>query len=105
MDWINVRAESVLECVVAFFQITGVAALFVTRLAASTRWAAGGRFALIIAVIGLGLTGALCGFHDSKFALFAGGTITALLIGMTVGDHSFERTDALAWTDGASLLG
>ncbi len=37
-------------------------------------------------MVGLGVAGALCGRHDSEFALFAGGTMTVLLIGMIIGN-------------------
>ena len=38
-----------------------------------------------LALIGGFATGALCGRHASEFALYAGGTMTFLLIGMTTG--------------------
>jgi hypothetical protein len=75
----------VLEVSVVLFQICGVAALCVNRLLPATRWAKGGRIGFIVALLGLGFAGALCGRHDSEFALFAGVTLTALLIGMTSG--------------------
>ena len=46
----------------------------------------------MIALVGLGIAGALCGRHDSEFALFAGGTMTVLLIGMTMGGGPSEAT-------------
>src|SRR5262249_4921231 len=39
-----------------------------------------------------GIVGALCGRHDSEFALFAGGTLTALLIRMTPGGGATAAT-------------
>lgn len=78
---------SVLEFSVMLFQVFGVAALCLCRLLphTSTRWVNWGRAGFVVAMFGLGLAGALCGRHDSEFALFAGGTMTVLLIGMTVG--------------------
>lgn len=89
---LNVRAEAVLEIVVMLFQIFGIVALCLTRLVPHTRWADRGRVAFVVALVGLGVAGALCGRNDSEFALFAGGTMTALLIGMTVGSGSAHAT-------------
>ena len=49
-----------------------------------------------MALFGLGIAGALCGRHDSEFALFAGGTMTVLLIGMTMGSGSIELAEPAA---------
>ncbi len=57
----------------------------------STRWSSRGQVGSIVALFGLGIAGALCGRHDSEFALFAGGTMTVLLIGMTMGSGSIEQ--------------
>ena len=46
-----------------------------------------------MALFGLGIAGALCGRNDSEFALFAGGTMTVLLIGMTMGSGSIELAE------------
>jgi hypothetical protein len=62
----------------------------------STAWASRGQIGAIVAVFGLGIAGALCGRHDSEFALFAGGTMTVLLIGMTMGRGSIVRTERRA---------
>ena len=59
-----------------------------------TRWAERGRVGFVIALVGLGLAGAYCGMHDSEFGLFAGGTMTALLIGMTIGGHPADLATA-----------
>ena len=85
MVWTNVRICAWLEFSVVLFQVFGVVALCLYRLMPATRWAERGRAGFIVALFGLGLAGALCGRHDSKFALFAGGTMTFLLIGMTAG--------------------
>jgi hypothetical protein len=77
-----------LEAAVFLFQIFGVAALCLNRLMppSAVRWVARGRVGFVVAMIGLGTAGALCGRHDSEFSLFAGGTMTILLIGMTIGN-------------------
>lgn len=85
---------ALLEILVLVFQICGVLGLCLCRLApSSTRWAARGRVGFIIALFGLGITGAFCGQHDSEFGLFAGGTMTFLLIGMTIGSSSLESAE------------
>jgi hypothetical protein len=81
----SVRLGDVLELVVVVFQVLGVGGLFLWRIWPTTRWGGRGRASLIVALLGLGIAGALCGRHDSEFALFAGGTMTALLIGITTG--------------------
>jgi hypothetical protein len=87
MDWFSLRLCAILELMVVFFQVIGVAALCLSRLLPSTssRWVYRGRIGFVVAMVGLGVAGAFCGRHDSEFALFAGGTMTILLIGMTSG--------------------
>src|SRR4051794_4780615 len=85
MVWSSMRVCAVLELTVILFQVFGVAALCLSRLLPATRWASRGRVGFIVALVGLGIAGALCGRHDSEFALFAGGTMTILLIGMITG--------------------
>jgi hypothetical protein len=92
MVWSNVSFSSLLEVAVIVFQVCGVAALCLNRLMPTTPWADRGRIVFVIALIGLGIAGALCGRHDSEFALFAGGTMTVLLIGMTMGGGPSEDT-------------
>jgi hypothetical protein len=74
-----------LEPAVLLFQIAGIAALFLHRLLPASRWARRGRFGLVVALIGLGLAGAIVGRHDSEFGLFAGGTMAVMLVGMISG--------------------
>jgi len=85
----------VFEMLVMFFQTCGVLSLCLYRLlprsSALCHW---GRVGFIVALFGLGISGALCGGHDSEFALFAGGTMTLLLIGMTMGNGATDPTDA-----------
>lgn len=85
MVWSNLRIDGVLEIAVMLFQVFGVATLCLTRLVPATRWADRGRVGFVFALVGLGVFGALCGRFDSEFALFAGGTMTVLLIGMIAG--------------------
>jgi hypothetical protein len=86
----NLRVSAVLELTVMLFQVFGVAALCVSRLFPATRWANRGRNGAILALVGLAATGAVCGRHASEFALFAGVTMTILLIGMTTGGGNVE---------------
>jgi len=92
MVWSNVRLCAWLELAVVLFQIFGVLALCLHRLTPATRWAERGRVAFVFAMVGLGVAGALCGRHDSAFALFAGGTMTLLLIGITAGNGHYDST-------------
>jgi hypothetical protein len=92
MEWSHVRPAAVLELLVVLFQVFGVLALCLWRLLPATRWSERGRAGFVIALVGLGIVGALCGRHDSEFALFAGGTMTALLIGMTMGSGTTDAT-------------
>ena len=94
MDWTNAYLCAWLECSVVLFQLIGVGALCLHRLTPATRWAERGRISFVFAMVGLGVTGALCGGHDSEFALFAGGTMTFLLIGMTIGSCQVHSTSA-----------
>jgi hypothetical protein len=84
MASLDVQVCAVLELLVMLFQVLGVGSLGVSRLAAR-RWAIRARALYVLALFGLGAVGAVLGMHDSEFALFAGGTMTALLVGMTVG--------------------
>ena len=81
----NVRLCAFLEVMVMLFQVFGVAALCLNRFLPATRWGDSGRIGSIVALVGLAIAGALCNRHCSEFALFAGGTMTVLLIGMTIG--------------------
>jgi hypothetical protein len=83
---------AVFEILVVLFQLCGILGLCLSRLMPrATRWPARGKVGFVIALIGLGVAGALCGRHDSEFALFAGGTMTLLLIGMTAGNSSIDQ--------------
>jgi len=84
---------AIFEILVVLFQLCGIMGLCLNRLMPrSTPWSSRGQVGLIVALFGLGIAGALCGRHDSEFALFAGGTMTILLIGMTMGSGSIETT-------------
>ncbi len=83
---------TVLECLVVVFQVSGVATLCWSRLFPKTRGANPARIGFVATLVGLGIAGALCGRHDSQFALFAGVTMTVLLIGMIMGGGSIDWT-------------
>jgi hypothetical protein len=89
--WSNLRLCAVLELTVILFQVFGVAALCLNRLLPATRWADHGRIGSVVALVGLAIAGALCGRHASEFALFAGVTMTVLLIGLTTGNSNGRR--------------
>lgn len=84
MATLDVQVCAVLELLVMLFQVMGVGSLGVSRLA-TPRWALRARPVFVLALIGLGAAGAVLGLYHSEFAMFAGGTITALLVGMTIG--------------------
>jgi hypothetical protein len=87
----------VFEVLVMLFQVCGIMGLCLSRLMPrSTAWSSRGQVGSIVALFGLGIAGALCGRHDSEFALFAGGTMTVLLIGMTMGSGSIELAEPAA---------
>ena len=92
MAWTTLRIDGVFEVVVMMFQLFGVATLCLTRLVPETRWADRGRVGFVFALVGLGIFGAICGRFDSEFALFAGGTMTVLLIGMIAGSGTTHAT-------------
>ena len=73
------------ELAVVLFQVIGVVMLCLSRLPAGGRWPERGKVGFVFALLGLGIAGAVCGRQDSEFALFAGVTMTLLLIGMTLG--------------------
>jgi hypothetical protein len=94
MSWTSITVCAWLEMSVVAFQVFGVAALCLSRLMPATAWAGRGKVGYVIALIGLGVAGALCGQHESRFALFAGGTMTLLLIGMIAGNCAPDTTVA-----------
>jgi hypothetical protein len=98
MEWSSLRVCAILELTVMLFQVFGVGALCVNRLLPDTRWAGRGRVCSIVAVIGLAIAGAFCGRLASEFALFAGVTMTVLLIGLTTGGgvHNSDRANRAA---------
>jgi hypothetical protein len=96
MSLAHFNSSIVSEMFVMFFQTIGVACLFLNRLTTQqSSWHTLGRNGVILAVLGLGIAGALCGRQDSEFALFAGGTMTVLLIGMTIGNSNTDAVDAI----------
>lgn len=94
---------AVLELAVMTFQACGFVALCLFRLLPSARWAGRARVAFLLALIGLGITGALCSQFDSKFALFAGATMTIFLIGLSGGTATVEPIGNRHYGLGANL--
>jgi hypothetical protein len=92
MELAHVRLCDLLEFSVVLLQVFGIAALCLSRLLRSSRLARHARAGFIVAMIGLGIAGAICGRQDSEFALFAGGTMTVLLIGMTLGGTPLDAS-------------
>jgi hypothetical protein len=85
---------AIFEVLVVLFQVCGIMGLCLNRLTPrSTTWSSRGQIGSIIALFGLGIAGALCGRHDSEFALFAGGTMTVLLIGLTIGSGTIDKSE------------
>jgi hypothetical protein len=85
---------AIFEVLVVLFQVCGIMGLCLNRLMPrSTPWSSRGQVGSIIALFGLGIAGALCGRHDSEFALFAGGTMTVLLIGLTIGSGTIDKSE------------
>ncbi|MEW4566280.1 hypothetical protein AB1L88_00290 [Tautonia sp. JC769] len=97
MDLIPVHHGFVFDSLVILFQVFGVLALCLTRLFAGPRWVERGQLAFVVAVVGLGIAGAFCGHQDSEFGLFAGLTMTTLLIGMTVGGGRDSSESQAVW--------
>jgi hypothetical protein len=92
----HLSACTVFEVLVVLFQLCGIFGLCLSRfMPRTTRWPSRGQAGLIVALFGLAIAGALCGRHDSEFALFAGGTMTILLIGMTIGSGSIEKAEPI----------
>lgn len=85
---------AILEVLVVVFQVCGILGLCLSRLALRSDWCNRGKIGFIVALFGLGIAGALCGQQDSEFALFAGGTMTILLIGMTIGGGTIDTTES-----------
>ena len=90
----KVNLCAILEVLVVFFQVCGIMGLCLSRLAPRSEWSYRGKVGFIVALFGLGIAGALCGQQDSEFALFAGGTMTILLIGMTIGGGTIDTTES-----------
>lgn len=75
------RPNVVVEVAVLLFQLLGLVSIGLFLTAPAIRWARRARRLFIIALLGLGVSGIICSQYDSKFALFAGATLTAYLIG------------------------
>ncbi len=76
------------ESLVMLFQVVGLATLIFSRLLPSGRWTRRCKAMFIMALLGLGMAGAICAHHRSSMGLFAGGSVTFLLVGMIAGSHT-----------------
>jgi hypothetical protein len=88
--WTNPSLCLYLEMTVVLLQVVGVASLCCSRLSPAGALARLGRVGYVLTLLGLGVAGAYCGCHQSKFALFAGASMTLLLIGMIAGGGSID---------------
>ncbi|AMV38959.1 hypothetical protein [Planctomyces sp. SH-PL62] len=87
----HLNFSGVFEMLVMFFQTCGALSLCLHRLTPyRSAWYGLGRIGVILSLFGLGISGALCGRHHSEFAIFAGGTMTLILIGMTMGNSNID---------------
>jgi hypothetical protein len=98
------HTRATLEVAVVLLQVSGVAALCISRLLAATRWADRGRVAFVAALVGLGLTGILCAWYGSDFALFAGATMAILLNVVILGSGQSHAARSSADTRPASRV-
>lgn len=93
MELALIRPAVVLETLVLLFQVVGVGGLLLSRVFPSSRWAARGKIVVMGALIGLALAGSICSPVKSGMGLFAGGTITVLLVGMISGGSAHRAID------------
>lgn len=97
MELVSLRPSVMPESAVMLFQVFGAIALCLSRFSPKgTKWSDRGRAGVVLALLGLGLAGAFCGRYDSQFSLFAGMTMTVLLIGITVGGGATEPIVAIS---------
>jgi hypothetical protein len=99
MDFTPTRPGFVFESLVMLFQLIGLASLILSRLLPQNRWTGRGRAVFIVALLGLGVAGAICAHHRSSMGLFAGGTMTFLLVGMIAGSHATTSHGNAVHTD------
>lgn len=92
MVW-SFQVSAIVELLVVLFQVFGVLALCVSRMHTGSRWAERGRVGVLIALVGLGVAGALCGRHHSEFSLFAGLTMGLMLVFMCLGGGQSEHAE------------
>jgi hypothetical protein len=93
MVW-TLQVSAVLELLVVLFQVFGVLAFCVSKLHTGARWAERGRVGVVIALVGLGVAGTLCGRHHSEFSLFAGLTMGLMLVFICIGGGHAEHADS-----------
>lgn len=96
MEFSPSRPGFVFESLVMIFQVIGLASLVLSRLLPAHRWTQRGKMVFTWAIVGLAVAGSICAHHHSSMGLFAGGSVTFLLVGMIAGNHAAvaDRTTA-----------
>jgi hypothetical protein len=94
MDLSTSRPGFVFESLVMLFQMVALTTLVLARLLPRHRWTHFGKAVFTWAIVGLGVAGSICAHHQSTMGLFAGGSVTFLVVGMIAGNHAAasERT-------------
>jgi hypothetical protein len=77
----------VLNVAVVALQILGVTSFLLGTFVPGGRVARRSWFGFVIAMFGLGVAGSLCAWYGSEFALFSGGSMAVLLIGVILGSE------------------
>jgi hypothetical protein len=89
------RSGMLLETLVLLFQVAGVGGLVLSRFLSGTAWARRGRRVVLITLVGLAALGSVCNPHSSGMGLYAGGTMTILLVGMISGGSPRRSSDSV----------
>jgi hypothetical protein len=99
------RVRTVLNVAVVTFQVAGVACFLLSCLVPQSRVGRQGRVVFVTAMLGLGVTGSLCAWFGSEFALFAGGSMAVFLNGVILGSEAAHHpsTDLRADADRSPL--
>ncbi len=98
MELLAIRPTAVCQSIVMLFQFLGILGLLLSRLMPASIWARRGKLIFLLGLIGLGFAGVLSGSQPTGSSLMAGGTITALLVGMNLGTHVTDSPVAIGTT-------